>query len=144
MNAVYFMNLPYEKINNSLPFTPQASFQNSPGTGLTQNAQLRCICHCILFASTPCLYCIFYSLNFQRFRRWKYFALFISQTFLLYIFYFQFIIKGIYRLINHTNLIFTFCIFIAQHTMNISDNTQYFIYSRLRQMHIIYNSTLCK
>lgn len=85
----------------------------------------QCICHCIPFASTPCLYCIFYSLNFQRFRRWKYFALFISQTFLLYIFYFQFIIKGIYRLINHTNLIFTFCIFIAQHTMNISDNTQY-------------------
>ena len=38
MNAVYFMNLPYEKTNNSLPFTPQASFQNSPGTGLTQNA----------------------------------------------------------------------------------------------------------
>ena len=77
MNAVYFMNLPYEKINNSLPFTPRPPFKTAPGQDLHKMHSMRCICHCILFASTPCLYCIFYSLNFQRFRKWKCFALFI-------------------------------------------------------------------
>lgn len=65
MNAVYFMNLPYEKINNSLPFTPQASFQNSPGTGLSRNTshaiytQLHTICINTL------TYCTYRAVNIQ-------------------------------------------------------------------------------
>ena len=65
MNAVYFMNLPYEKINNSLPFTPQASFQNSPGTGLTQNAEsaMYMPLHTVCINTLPVLYLLFSELS---------------------------------------------------------------------------------
>lgn len=144
MNAVYFMNLPYEKINNSLPFTPQASFQNSPGTGLTQNAQYAMYMplHTVCINTLPVLYLLFSELSTIQ-EMEMFCIIYILDVFTLYILFLIYY-KGNLSSDNHTNLISTFCIFIAQHAMDMSDNTQYFIYSRLRQMHIIYNSTLCK
>ena len=67
--------------------------------------------HTVCINTLPVLYLLFSELSTIQ-EMEMFCIIYILDIFTLYILFLIYY-KGIYRLINHTNLIFTFCIFIA-------------------------------